>query len=101
MGSIIVCVAKLFISLLSLSLCLTHTHTHTHSLPPSELRVMAREQKSDAPIEETFEGAADISIPGDVVGGGNQQIRMASFLFRNLSGLLPDSLNGTTSDDDK
>jgi hypothetical protein len=61
---------------------------------------MVREQVSDTPIGETFEEAgADISIPGDVVGGGNQPVRMASFLFRNLSGLLPESLNGTASDD--
>ena len=51
---------------------------------------------SDAPIEQTFNGSgADISIPGEVVGSGKQQIRMASFLFKNVSGLLPESLGGT------
>ena len=54
----------------------------------------------DAPIKEDFE-VANISIPGDVVGSGKQQVRMASFLFRNVSGLLPENLNGTASDDDR
>ena len=54
----------------------------------------------DAPIEQEFEGA-DISIPGEVVGHGKQQVRMASFLFRNVSGLLPESLSGTASDVDR
>ena len=56
---------------------------------------------SDALIKQEFEGA-DISIPGEVVGGGKQEVRLASFLFRNMTGLLPGSLNGTApSDDDR
>ena len=54
----------------------------------------------DAPIEQEFEGAS-ISIPREVVGSGKQPIRMASFLFKNVSGLLPENLNGNASDDDK
>ena len=60
------------------------------------LRVSVKEsdEMTDAPIEQKF-GGADISIPGEVVGSGRQQVRMASFLFMNVSGLLPESLGGT------
>ena len=44
------------------------------------------------PIEEEN---ARISIPREVLEGatGETPVRMASFLFRNMSGLLPESLN--------
>ena len=40
---------------------------------------------------------AEISIPREVLESarGKTPIRMASFLFRNMSGLLPESLGGT------
>ena len=43
-----------------------------------------------------IEGDAAISIPREVFGslGSEGQVRMASFLFRNMSGLLPESLEG-------
>ena len=40
------------------------------------------------------EETAGISIPGEVLSGfgEKEQIRVASLLFRNMSGLLPESL---------
>ena len=94
-ASVAVSVAKS----LSLSLSLSLHSLSLHLV----LRVVVTELSDgttpDASFEQEFEDA-DISIPGEVVGGGKQQVRMASFLFRNVSGLLPGSLNGTTSDDD-
>ena len=60
-------------------------------------------------VEEVLVGEADerlspiegedavISIPMEVFGGlgGEERVRMASFLFRNMSGLLPENLEGT------
>ena len=44
-----------------------------------------------APIEGEL---AEISIPREMLSGlrGNERVRMASFLFKNMSGLLPESL---------
>ena len=91
-ASVAVSVAKSLSLSLSLSL-------HFLSLHLVLRVVLLNGTMPDAPFEQEFEDA-DISIPGEVVGGGKQQVRMASFLFRNVSGLLPGSLNGTTSDDD-
>ena len=42
------------------------------------------------------EETAEISIPGEVLSefGEREQIRVASLLFRNMSGLLPESFPG-------
>jgi hypothetical protein len=47
-----------------------------------------------SPIEEN---SARISIPREVLEGAAQgaSVRMASFLFRNMSGLLPESLSNS------
>ena len=49
-----------------------------------------------SPIEEKD---AEISIPRDVLEGleRGKPVRMASFLFRNMSGLLPKSLEGANN----
>ena len=41
-----------------------------------------------------------ISIPREVLGGlqRGRRVRMASFLFMNMSGLLPETLNSSVSD---
>ena len=51
-----------------------------------------------SPIEED---SARISIPREVLEGatGETPVRMASFLFRNMSGLLPESLNDGAQND--
>jgi hypothetical protein len=52
------------------------------------------DKDSLSPIEED---SARISIPGEVLEGATEgaPVRMASFLFRNMSGLLPESLNNS------
>ena len=51
-----------------------------------------------SPIEDH---SARISIPGEVIEGvtGRTPVRLASFLFRNLSGLLPESLRDRAQND--
>ena len=47
------------------------------------------------------EEEAEISIPREVLEGlrnGSQPVRMASLLFRNKSGLLPERLEGNDND---
>ena len=47
------------------------------------------------------EEEAEISIPREVLeglGNGSQLVRMASLLFRNKSGLLPERLEGNDND---
>ena len=55
--------------------------------------------ESISPIEDEI---AQIRVPREVLAGQGrgQPIRMASFLFRNMSGLLPQRLenNGTVND---
>ena len=51
-----------------------------------------------SPIEDK---SATINIPTEVLEGATEEapVRMASLLFRNMSGLLPESLSdGTTND---
>ena len=54
--------------------------------------------------DEMFSGVeeeeAEISIPREVLEGvGNEEpVRMASLLFRNMSGLLPERLEGSDND---
>ena len=64
-----------------------------------ELLVKEIDDKRISPIEGE---QAKISIPiGELLGGvGNEtQIRIASLLFRNMSGLLPASLEEVDSDE--
>ena len=51
-----------------------------------------------SPIEQE---SASISIPIEVLEGvtGGTPVRMASLLFRNMSGLLPEALNNGAQND--
>ena len=62
------------------------THPHTYTV------VRVYDVFLEKPISE--EGVA-IKIPREVLGSGGPRVRMASFLFRNMSGLLPGSIEGT------
>ena len=50
----------------------------------------------------TFSGVevegAEICIPREVLRGNPNPVRMASLLFRNMSGLLPQRLEGNNND---
>ena len=56
--------------------------------------------ESITPIEEDV---AEIRIPSEVLASqeGLNPIRMASFLFRNMSGLLPQRLSNNGADNDR
>ena len=52
--------------------------------------------------DDTFSGVevkgAEIRIPREVLSGNPNLVRMASLLFRNMSGLLPARLEGNNDD---
>ena len=52
--------------------------------------------------DDTFSGVevegAEIRIPREVLRGNPNPVRMASLLFRNMSGLLPARLEGNNND---
>ena len=50
------------------------------------------EEFDKKPIEEDN---AEIELPNEVVKEGVQGLKIASFFFKNMSGLLPDNVNNT------
>lgn len=66
-------------------------HAHTYYI---HAVVFVHEKFVKKPIEEEN---AEIELPNEVVKGGVQGLKMASFFFKNMSGQLPDSVNNTDS----
>ena len=61
---------------------------------------MAESSESVTPIREDI---AEISIPSEVFASQDSvnPIRLASFLFRNMSGLLPQRLGNNGAENDR
>ena len=73
----------------------THTHTPIHSFVKREVIRVHEEFVST----QVFEGGAEIQLPEEILGGDKEQpVRIASFLFRNMSGILPATLGGAGND---
>ena len=64
------------------------------------VEVVSLNDTDDDMFSGVEEEEAEISIPREVLEGvGNgEPVRMASLLFRNMSGLLPERLEGSDND---
>ena len=64
------------------------------------VEVVSLNDTDDIMFSGVEEEEAEISIPREVLEGvGNEEpVRMASLLFRNMSGLLPERLEGSDND---
>ena len=90
----------LLLFFLSSILCPKHKWYHCFEVFHVQELLIAEPGKSMTPIEEDV---AEISIPSEVLANqedGNP-IRMASFLFRNMSGLLPQRLSSNGAENDR
>lgn len=67
--------------------------------PVFQVREISLNDTDDDTFSGVEEEGAEIRIPREVLEGNSEEpVRMASLLFRNMSGLLPERLKGNDND---